>query len=335
MRISRRHFNRRFSRYGTAAAIALGLGLSSSSALAQSDYPSKPVRILVPFAAGGTTDIIARAIAEPLGKQLGQAVVVENKGGGGGTIGASEAARAPADGYLLSIATVSTTASNPAINPKVAYNPLTDFTPIINIAATPNIIAVHPSFPAKSYEEFVKAVQAKPDGYAYASSGTGGIAHLQMELFKTLTGLSMQHIPYRGSGPALADVVAGQVPILFDNLPSSLPFITSERLRPLAIAAPERIAALPQVPTFKELGLEPANRMAYYGIVGPKGLPAPIVQKIHAATAQVLQDPTVRKRIEDTGAQIVANSPEEFAAQIKAEYQVYVDVVKKQKLTLE
>ncbi len=312
------------------AAAALAPALASAQA-----FPSKPIRLIVPFAPGGTTDIVARIVAPGLSKEMGQQVLVENKAGGGGSIGALEMIKAPPDGHVLGMATVSTTAANPAINSKIGYNPLTDFVPVVNIAATPNVIAVHPSFPAKDYKALIAALKANPGKFSYASSGTGGIGHLQTELFKNLSGTFIAHIPYRGAGPALNDTVAGQVPIIFDNLPSALPFIKDGRLVPLVVAAPQRLAVLPNVPTFKEVGLEPVNRMAYYGILAPKGTPKEVVDKINAATLKVLQDPTVRKRIEDTGSLIIGNTPAEFAAQIAAELKVYQDVVLKQKLTLE
>ncbi len=306
---------------------------ASGSAFAQA-YPIKPVRLIVPFAPGGTTDIIARVLSEPLGRALGQTVVVENKAGAGGAIGALEASRAAPDGYALSVATVSTTAANPAINKKIGYDPVTDFIPIINVAATPNIIAVNPNFPAHDFKSFLALVRKEPGKHSYASSGAGGIGHLQTELFKSLTGTFITHIPYRGAGPALNDVVAGQVPIMFDNLPSALPFIQQKRLVPIVVAAPQRLPALPNTPTFKEVGLEPVNRMAYYGILAPKGTPKEVIDKVYAGVKKALEEPAVRKRIEDTGSLIIGNTPEEFAAQIKAEYEVYKEVVAKQKLEL-
>ena len=305
------------------------------AAQAQSHYPNKPIRLLVPFAAGGTTDLIARVIAEPLSRELGQPVVVENKGGGGGSIGASETARAVPDGYNLGIATVSTTATNPAINPKIPYNVATDFTPIVNIAATPNIIAANPKFPGKTYQEFLAEVKKNPGKYSYASPGTGSITHLMMEMFKLQAGTDMTHVPYRGSGPALNDTVAGQVPLIFDNLPSTLPFAKEKRLVPIVVAAPQRLAVLPDVPTFKEVGLPQVNRMAYYGIVGPKNLPKDIVDKINAATRKAVQDPAVKKRIEETGSIIMASTPEAFAKEMKEELAVYRNVVEKQHLTMD
>ena len=293
------------------------------------------MRLIVPFAPGGTTDIIARVLAERIQPALGQTLVVDNRAGGGGVLGATEIVRAAPDGYTIGMATVSTTAANPAINPRIAYNPLVDFTPIINIAATPNVIAVHPSFPARDYKGFLAEIKRRPGHYNYASSGTGGIGHLQTELFKSLTGAFIVHIPYRGAGPALQDTVAGQVPIIFDNLPSAMPFIKDGRLIPIVVAAPQRLAQLPAVPTFAELGLEPVNRMAYYGLHGPKGLSAEVVQRLHAATKRTAELPEVRKRIEDTGSLLVLGSPAEFGQQMAAELAVYQKVVAQQKLKLD
>ncbi len=298
-------------------------------------YPNKPVRLIVPFAPGGTTDIVARIVGEKMGAALGQQVIIENKAGGGGSIGALEMIKAAPDGYVLGMATVSTTAANPAINPRIGYDPGVDFTPIINIAATPNVIAVHPSFPARDYKGFVAELKKNPAKYSFASSGTGGIGHLQTELFKSLAGVFMTHIPYRGAGPALNDTVAGQVQVIFDNLPSALPFIKDGRLIPIVVAAPTRLAQLPTVPTFKEVGLEAVNRMAYYGVLAPKGTPKAVVDTVALAVKKALEDANVRKRIEDTGSLIVGNTPEQFALQMKAELAVYKAVVLKQRLSLE
>ena len=308
-------------------SLAIAAALAGTGAALGQDYPNRPVRLVVPFAPGGTTDIIARVVAGKLTPEFGQPLVVENKGGGGGAIGATETARAAPDGYSLGMATVSTVATGPAIQPRTPYNPLTDFTPIINIASTPNVIAVHPSFPAKTFQDFVAEVKRNPERYSYASPGQGSITHLMMEMFMGLTGTRMTHIAYKGSGPALNDVVGGQVNIMFDNLPSSLPFIKSGRLVPLVVAAPERLKELPDVPTFKEVGLEPVNRVAFYGIYGPKGLPKEVIDKVNAALRKTLEDPAVRARIEETGSAVIAGSPEEFAQQIKAEYEVYAKVV--------
>ena len=308
--------------------------LFSGSSVAQ-NFPNKPIRLIVPFAPGGSTDIIARSVGDALGRQLGQPVIVENKAGGGGSIGALEVMRAPKDGYTIGMATVSTTAANPAINPKIGYDPIADFTAISNIAATPNIIAVNPAFPAKDFKTFLAVLKANPGKYSYSSSGTGGIGHLQTELFKSLAGVYIVHIPYRGAGPALADTVGGQVSMIFDNLPSTLPFVKDGKLVPIVIAAPKRLAQLPNVPTFSEVGLAPVNRMAYYGLLGPAGIPKDIVEKYYAALKVVVADPAVKKRIEEAGSIINVNGPEAFSKEIKAEYAVYKEVVAKQKLALD
>ncbi len=291
------------------------------------DYPKKPIRLVVPFAPGGTTDIVARVVAGNITPHLGQSMVVENKAGGGGVIGATETARAARDGYALGVATVSTVATVPVVQPNTPYNPLTDFTPIINMAATPNIISVHPSFPAKDYKGFLEEIKNNPEKYAFASTGHGSITHLLMELFMSMTGTKMTHLAYKGAGPALNDVVGGQVPIIFDNLPSSLPFIKSGRLVPIVVAAPERLKQLPDVPTFKEVGVEPVNRMAFYGVYGPKGLSVDIVNKLHGAFKKTLDEPSVHARIDEAASIVIANTPDEFARQIKDEYEIYKKVV--------
>ena len=311
-----------------AATFAVATGPTASA----QPYPTKTVKLIVPFAPGGTTDIIARIVAAKVTAELGQSVVVENKAGGGGVIGAAETARSTPDGYSLGVATVSTIATAPAIQPKTPYKPLTDFTPIINIAATPNVITVHPSFPAKDYPAFLAELKANPGKHSYASTGYGSITHLLMELFMSISGTEMTHIAYKGAGPALNDVAGGQVPIMLDNLPSSLPFIKSGRLIPLVVAAPERLKELPNVPTFKEVGLDDVNRVAFYGIYGPKNLPQPVVDRINGAVRKVLEDSDTRARIAETGSIIIGNSPGEFAQQIKAEYEVYAKVVQERQI---
>lgn len=314
----------------TAAMAAASLSFQASAA---PDFPTQPIRLIVPFAPGGTTDIVARAISQRTGEALGKPLVIDNKGGGGGTIGAAEAARAKPDGYTLGVATVSTTATNPAINPKLPYNPLTDITPIINIAATPNVLAVNPKFPGQNFQTFVSEVQRSPGKYAYGTAGTGSIGHLLMEILSSQAKLSLIHVAYRGSGPALNDTIAGQVPMVFDNLPSALPFIRSGQLVPIAVASPERVAQLPNVPTFRELGMNDVNRTAYYGISAPKGTPVDIVDRINKAVKQALAAPEVQKQITDTGSRIIGGSPEEFAREIAVENAVYKRIAAERKIT--
>ena len=319
----------------TLKLLAAALLATTTPLLHAQGYPAKPVRLVVPFAPGGTTDIVARVMAERLQKELGQPVIVDNRAGAGGVLGANEIARATPDGYTIGMATASTTATAPAINPKTPYDPVKDFTPIVNIAATPNVVAVHPSFKARNYAGFVAELKAHPGRHSYGTAGTGSIGHLQMELFKSLASLYLTHIPYKGSGPALNDAVAGTVPIVFDNLPSALPFIKDGRLIPIVVSSAGRTPQLPNVPTFQEVGLERANRMAYYGLHGPKGLPAEVVQKLNAAVRKSLADPAVKARIEATGSVVVGNSPEEFGRQVAAEYEVYRRTVSDQKLALD
>ncbi len=298
-------------------------------------YPNKPVRLVVPFAPGGTTDLLARIITEKMGAALGQTVIVENKAGAGGAIGAADVAKAPPDGYVLLMSSVSTMAANPAINPATPYDPIKDFVHITNVAATPNVIAVNPTFPAKDYKTFVDALQKNPGKYSYGTGGNGSLGHMLAELYKNAAKVDITHIPYRGSGPALNDVVAGQVLIIADNLPSTLPFIKDKRLIPIVVAAPNRLVNLPDVPTFAELGLEPVNRMSFLGVSAPKDTPKEVVDKVNAAVRAALADVTVKGRIEATGAIVVGNSAAEYQKQVRDELAIYKRVVLEQKLKLE
>jgi len=295
-------------------------------------YPNKPVKLIVPFAPGGTTDLLARIISEKMGATLGQVVVVENKAGAGGAIGAAEVAKAPPDGYVLLMSSVSTMATNPAINPATPYDPVKDFVHIINVAATPIVIAVNPSFPAKDYKTFVDVLQKSPGKYSYGSGGIGSIGHMLAELYKNTAKVDITHIPYRGSGPALSDAVGGQVPIVVDNLPSTLPFIKDKRLVPIVVSAPKRVAELPDVPTFAEVGLDSVNRMSFLGVSAPKGTPKEVVDKVNAAVKAALADASVKARIEATGAIVVSNSAAEYQKQVSDEFAIYKRVVLEQNL---
>ncbi|SOY44219.1 conserved hypothetical protein, UPF0065 [Cupriavidus taiwanensis] len=311
------------------------LGLAHAGLAHAQSYPAKPIRLIVPFAAGGTTDIVARAVSDGLGRELGQPVVVENRGGGGGAIGADALAKSAPDGYTLGIATVSTMATNPATNPKNPYDPLKDFAPITNLVNVPNVLTVNPKVPAKTLKEFVAMLKANPGKYSYASAGKGSISHLDGELFKDITKTDMVHIPYRGSGPALNDTLAGQVNAQFDNLPSSMPHIQAGKLRALAVAAPKRVEGLPDVPTFAEAGMKDMNNMAWYGLVAPAGTPAAIITRVHDAAVKALQDPNVKRRLADSGAYTDGNTPAQYAAQIKRELDLRKKIARDQNITLE
>jgi tripartite-type tricarboxylate transporter receptor subunit TctC len=316
-------------------AAALALAVAPLFAAAQS-YPNKPIRLIVPFAPGGTTDIVARLIADPLGRELGQTVVVENRGGGGGAPGAAELARAAPDGYTLGMATVSTMAVNPACNPKLPYRSPEDFALITNLVGVPNVVAVHPAkIAARNMGDFLKYLKANPGKISYASSGTCGIGHMMGELFKATSGTYMVHIPYRGAGPALNDVLAGQVEVLFDNIPSSLPHLQSGKLIAIAVAAPKRLEQLPDVPTLAELKMVPVNDQVWYGLVAPAKTPDEVIKRVHAAAVKVLAMPDVRAKLLQQTAVPIGNSPEQFRAQIISERDKMIDLVKRQGIKLE
>lgn len=322
----------------TAIALACGAAgtLGAAAAHAANTYPSKAIRVIVPFAPGGSTDIIARLVTQRMAQELGQPIVVENKGGAGGAIGAAEAARAAPDGYTLSIATVSTMAVNPACRPdNLPYDPIKDFQPVTNFANTANVVAVNPKFPAKNFAEFLAVLKKNPGKYSYGSSGTCGVLHLMGESFRMATGTDIVHVPYKGSGPAVADAVGGQIEILFDNLPSSMAQIQAGNLRAMAVAWPEPVAALPDVPTFNDVGFPMLNQPVWYGLLAPKGTPMAVVNKLRDAAVVALKDPKVIKILDEQGSAPSGNTPEEFAKEIQQQFDWAHDVVKKQNIKLD
>jgi len=285
--------------------------------LAQTNaYPSRPIRLIVPFAPGGSTDIAARALAEPLARALGQPVVVDNKGGAGGSLAMAELAKAPADGHTLAVATVSTHGANSAIYKKLPYDAVKDFAAITQLMVSPNVLVAHPATPGRNYEEFFKYLKANPGKLAYASPGNGSLGHLNTELYKISTNTFMLHIPYRGAGPAKTDLLAGQVHVMFDNLPSSLPQIKSGQLRALAVAAPRRLPELPEVPTFAELGLPTNNDQSWFGLMAPAGTPEPVVRALNKAVGSVMADRAFKARVLAMGMEAAPGTPEEFRDQI-------------------
>jgi len=287
---------------------------------AEDAYPSRPITMVVPFAPGGSTDAIGRIVAAGLSEVLGQTVVVENRAGGGGSLGTATIVDAQPDGYTVGIGTASTLAINPAIYKTLPFNVLEDLVPIVGIVEVPNILSVNPSVEASDIAAFVTYARAHPGTLSYASAGNGSVGHLLGEQFKLATGADIVHVPYKGSGPALVDVVGGQVPVLYDNLPSSLPLVLDGRLRPLAVSGEARVPALPDVPTFAEAGVPDMNWMAFFGLIGPKGLPEPVIERLNEAVGQVLALPRTREMLAAQQAIVVGSSPAEFKAAIKREY---------------
>lgn len=279
----------------------------------------KPVRLLVPFPPGGATDITARVVAEPLGRILGVPVIVENRGGAGGSVGMAEAARAPADGTTLAVATLSTHGVNPAVYKKLPYDPVRDFVPVTELVRAPGVLVIHPSVPARDLKQFIAHAKANPGKLNYASPGNGTIGHMWGELFKSSTGTFMTHIPYRGAGPALTDVIAGNAPVYFDQVASSLPHIKSGKLKALAVSWDLRLDVLPDVPTFKEAGLPTNNDASWFGLVAPAGTPAEAVNRIQSAAASAVRDPAVATRLREMGLFPSGSSAQAFGQQIRAE----------------
>ena len=314
----------------TLLALALSLACTTT---AWAQYPTRAIRLIVPFAAGGSTDIIARLTAEQLRKEIGQTVVVENVGGAAGALGTMQVKNAAPDGYTLLIATVSTMIVYPAAHPKPQYT-LDDFIPITNIASMPNIITVNPKFPAKDLKEFVQVLKASPDKYSFATSGVGSINHMLGESFQAYSGTKIIHVPYKGSGPAMQDVMGGQVDILFDQFPSSKNYIDAGKLKAIGAISPQKIPGYPNVMTMEDAGMKGFTDEAWYGLLAPANTPAEVIAKVTEAMKKTMSNAEFRKKIEDVGARPVGNSPQEFKAQVQSEIERMKKVVQSRNIRL-
>jgi tripartite-type tricarboxylate transporter receptor subunit TctC len=304
--------------------------LATPFAFAQStaNYPAKPVRLVVPFPAGGTTDILARAVAQTLSEAWGQQVIVDNRPGAGGNIGSDLVAKSKPDGYTLLMGTVGTHAINPSLYKNMPYDHVKDFAPVILVAGVPNVLVVNLSLPVHSVPELIAYAKANPGKLNFASSGNGTSIHLSGELFKAMTGVEMTHVPYKGSAPALTDLIGGQVQLMFDNLPSSLPFIKAGKLRALAVTSGARAAALPDLPTLAESGLPGFEASSWFGVLAPAGTPRDIVAKLNGAIAGWLASPEAKEKLLAQGAIAAGGAPDDFARHIGAETSKWAKVVK-------
>jgi tripartite-type tricarboxylate transporter receptor subunit TctC len=290
-------------------------------------FPSKPVRVIVTFPPGGTPDIYGRIMSAELSRIWNQPVVVENRTGAGGTIGTDFVAKSAPDGYTLLFAADATLTLAPSLYAKLPYDPVKDFAPIVNVATGPFVLLAHPSFKANSMREFIELARAQPGKIAYASSGAGTQQHLSMATVRAMTGIEVLHIPYKGFGQGLADALANQVPLIFGGITASISLIKSGKLKGLGVTSPRRAQALPELPTFAESGMPGFDIQAWYGFVGPAGLPREVVRKIHADAVSVIQRPDFLERLAKDGIEPVATSTEAFAAQIKAEIERYRPIV--------
>jgi tripartite-type tricarboxylate transporter receptor subunit TctC len=303
------------TRTACAFVFTAALAFWPAAAPAQ-DYPNKPVTMVVPFAAGGTTDVVARIIAEAMRTQLGQPIIIDNRGGAGGTIGTAVIAKAQPDGYIIGMGTASTLAINPAVYRNLSFDVVKDLAYVGNIAAVPNIMTIHPALAPKTMAELIAYVKANNGKLTYGSAGNGSVSHLMGEQFRLAIGADITHVPYRGVGPALNDAIGGQIQIMYDNLPSTLPQVQGGKLRAMAVSSAERLPALPDVPTFRELKLDDLDWMAFFGIVAPAATPQPIIKKLNDAMVKALADPSLRKKLADQQAIVVGNSPEAFKAEV-------------------
>ena len=302
---------------------------------AQGNYPNRPIQLVVTVPPGGAADFVGRLIAAKLADALGQSVVITNRGGAGGTTAAAAVAKADPDGYTLLLNTIATHGIGPHIYANLPYDPVKDFSPVILIAKLPLIMAVNADVPAQSIKDLIAQAKARPGELSFCSAGTGGAPHLAGELFKSLTGTELMHVPYRGSGPAVVDLVAGRITMMFDATPSLLPFITAGKLRALAAASPQRHRLLPDVPSFAELGYPGMDIALWYGVAAPGGTPAPIVQRLNAELIKILSTPDIRKSLTEQGADVQGGTPEEFVAFMRNESARWGTVVKRAGVKLE
>lgn len=325
-----------FKKTTIALALLTSATLAAGAASAQqAAYPNKPVRLIVPFAPGGTADIIGRVFAAQLGTELGATVVVENKAGAGGSIGTRYVADAAPDGYILLLASSSTHGTNPAVYKTLTYDAVQDFTPITQLVTVPGVLSVTKDFPATDLNALIATSKANPDKYTYASSGAGGLGNLAMELMKSMTGAKLMHIAYRGAGPAFTDVISGQVSMIWEPVPASLPYIKSGQIRPIAIAADVRSPELPDTPTFKEAGLPRYEANAWNGLLAPKGLPDDVKKALHDASVKALNAPEVKAKLANLGGTVVAGTPDAFQEVIASDVKKWKHVAADANIRLE
>lgn len=294
---------------------------------AEAQYPTRPVRIVTPYAPGGTTDILSRLIAQHLTQSLGQQVIVDNRGGGAAQIGTDIVAKAAPNGHTLLVTPSGSHTSNPSLYRKLPYDTVNDFAPITLIAWVTNLIVTHPTSPITTLQDLIKLAKAKPGALTYASSGNGTVAHLSAELLKSIAGIDLVHVPYKGGGPALAAIAANETTVMFAALPSATGFLQGKRIKALAVTSPKRVAALPDVPTASEAGVPGVGVMEWYGALAPAGTPRAVIDKLNAEIVKILQKPEVRTRFSDLGADPVGNSAQEFDKQIRSDIAMWAKVV--------
>ncbi|GGH58589.1 hypothetical protein GCM10010975_19360 [Comamonas phosphati] len=316
--------------------MALGLGLAVAAAqAAPASYPQRPVRLVVPFTPGGSADMVARVLADAMQVPLGQAVEVDNRAGTGGLIGAEAVARAPADGYTIGLGTISTLATNPVMLPKASrIEPARDFVPIIALASLPSVFSVPPSLGVRSFGQFVALARSRPDQLNIGSSGIGSIGHLLVLRMNAVFKIQLHHIPYKGLGPVLSSVLSGETQVIGDQFPSSAAHVAAGRLIPFAVGAQERLPALPQVPTLKELGYEGLNNLAitWFGLIAPKGTPVSVVQTLNAAANAALDDPAVRRKLQAMGVHILGGAPQRLNEMIEDSTRTVREIVQEQRI---